>query len=75
MEITQKISAAAKAHYQLARNWTGRPGYLGFGLLGLAVYVSGARQDHGMGFLLVTAAIAFVGEQMRLYHLSKGGQQ
>ena len=66
MEITQQIIEFVRARYHLAQKWTGRPGYLGFGLLGLAVFVSGVRNDNGMGFLLVTAIIAFVGEQMRL---------
>lgn len=66
MEITHKIIAAVKARYTAARRWTGRPGYLGFGLLGLGTFISGLRHDDGMGLLLVTAMVAFVGEQMRL---------
>lgn len=66
MEITQKIVAAVKARWQWARRWKGRPGYLGFGLLGLGTLISGFRDDTGMGLLLITAIIAFVGEQMRL---------
>lgn len=74
MTITQKIIESVKSRYQLCRQWTGRPGYLGFGLLGLGMFISGLRHDDGMGVLLVTALIAFVGEQMRLFHLSKGGR-
>lgn len=72
MQITQKIIAAVKSHYQCARKWTGRPGYLGFGLLGLGTFVSGMRDDRGMGLLLVTIIVAFAGEQLRLFHLVKG---
>lgn len=74
MEITQKIIEAVKARYQLARRWQGRPGLLGFGLLGLGTLISGLRDDVGMGILLIAVMIAFVGEQVRLYHLSKGGR-
>lgn len=66
MEITQRIIETVKARYRLARKWSGRPGYLGFGLLGLGTLISGFRDDTGMGLLLIAVIITFVGEEMRL---------
>lgn len=66
MPITQQIIEAVKARYRLARRWQGRPGYLGFGLLGLGTLICGIRGDNGLGLLFIAAIIAFVAEGMRL---------
>ena len=67
---------AGKRSWASARKWSGRPGYIGFALLGLGTFASGVRHDTSMGLLLVTIIIAFVGEQIRMWKMiGKGGGQ
>ena len=68
---TAQIIDAIKARWELIRRWPGRPGYLGFALLGVGAFICGVRNDNGMGILLVTAIVAFVGEEIRLFRMVK----
>lgn len=74
--IRRSVRDAGKRSWASARKWSGRPGYLGFALLGLGTFASGVRHDTGMGLLLITIIIAFVGEQIRMWKMiGKGGAQ
>jgi len=68
---TKQIIDAIKARWELIRAWPGRPGYAGFAILGVGILISGMRNDNGMGLLLITALVAFVGEEIRLFRMVK----